>query len=98
MIFNNFANSIAYPLISSSLATIGIKDEVAIMAFSVGVNIPDNGYSTLDSDGNPAKVWIKNGVANFNDPLHIIYEAAAYEGGVGTTFATDPSRVTLLMM
>ncbi len=43
------------------------------------------------------EAWIRwyDSVDNFNDPLHIIYEAAAYEGGVGTTFATDPSRVTL---
>jgi hypothetical protein len=50
-------------------------------------------YQVEIADG---EAWIRwyDYTANFGNPASIKYSAQAYEGGVGTTFATDPSRVT----
>ena len=42
------------------------------------------------------QAWIRwyDSTADFSNPSLIKFQAAAYEGGVGTTYATDTSRVT----
>ena len=42
------------------------------------------------------EAWVRwyETTGDFGTPANAVYKAPAYEGGVGTTYATDPSRVT----
>ena len=48
----------------------------------------------VEIDGGEAWMRWYATTADFGTPANALYKAPAYEGGVGTTYATDPSRVT----
>jgi hypothetical protein len=69
-----------------------------ILEFTVYDDILENTIATLPyeiviSPGSSDFFWY-DADANIGDFGHAIYTAPAYEGGVGTTAATDASRVT----
>jgi hypothetical protein len=49
-------------------------------------------YEIIIAEGSAYFYWYE--VGHQSDPLYIRYVAPAYEGGSGTNYATDPSRVT----
>ena len=72
--------------------------EFKIMEFAIDNESFDSILALLpyqvEIGGGVAKINWYDSVSNFGDSEHIIYTADAYEGGTGTTYAQDPSRVT----
>jgi hypothetical protein len=68
-----------------------------ILEFSVYDDILENTLATLPYEivpggGSTSFIWYEDG--HIGEIGYALYIAPAYEGGIGTTYATDPSRVT----